>query len=191
MRPGVESDTLSSLGRAAHDVGLGAIIGGNLFARTAMHPALADISDERERGVVLNRSWRRYGTVNLLALGAVVGGWAGARADETSPRMLSGRERDLAVAKDVAVAAVAVTGIAAAVEGMRFAGTEPKGAVPLEDGDHTAVGAKAESARRKRRVSAVGVAHLLSAVGLAGINAALSQAGFRRPPARRLLRRNY
>ena len=82
---GVESDTLSSLGRAGHDIGLGALIGGNLFARVAMHPALTEISDERERGKVLNRSWRRYGTVNLVALGAVVGGWAGARANEARP----------------------------------------------------------------------------------------------------------
>lgn len=71
---GVESDTLSSLGRAGHDIGLGALIGANLFARVAMHPALTEISDERERGKVLNRAWHRYGTVNLFALGAVVGG---------------------------------------------------------------------------------------------------------------------
>jgi hypothetical protein len=132
VKVGVESDTLSGVGRAGHDIGLGALIGGNLFARVAMHPSLTEISDERERGKVLNRSWRRYGAVNMVALGAVVGGWAGARADEARPGMLSGRERGLAVAKDAAVAVVAVTGIAAAVQGMRFAGSEPDGAVPLE-----------------------------------------------------------
>lgn len=106
-----------------------------------MHPSLTEISDERERGKVLNRSWRRYGAVNMVALGAVVGGWAGARADEARPGMLSGRERGLAVAKDAAVALVAVTGIAAAVQGMRFAGSEPDGAVPLETGDRTSAAA--------------------------------------------------
>jgi hypothetical protein len=191
MKVGVESDTLSSLGRAGHDIGLGALIGGNLFARVAMHPALTEISDERERGKVLNRSWRRYGTVNLVALGAVVGGWAGARADEARPGALSGRERGLAVAKDVAVAVVAATGIAAAAQGMRFAGSEPDGAVPLETGDRTSAAASDTAARRKRRINAIGSAHLVSALGLAGINAALSQAGFRRPPVRRVLRRRY
>jgi hypothetical protein len=188
---GVESDTLSSLGRAGHDLGLGALIGGNLFARVAMHPSLTEISDERERGKVLNRSWRRYGAVNLVALGAVVGGWAGARADEARPRMLSGRERGLAVAKDAAVAVVAATGIAAAIQGMRFAGTEPDGAVPLETGDRTSAAASDTAARRKRRINAIGTVHLGSALSLAAINAGLSQSGFRRPPVRRVLRRRY
>lgn len=188
---GVESDTLSSLGRAGHDIGLGALIGGNLFARVAMHPSLTEISDERERGKVLNRSWRRYGAVNLVALGAVVGGWAGARADEARPRMLSGRERGLAVAKDATVAVVAATGIAAAIQGMRFAGTEPDGAVPLESGDRTSAAASDTAARRKRRINAIGTVHLGSALSLAAINAGLSQSGFRRPPVRRVLRRRY
>jgi hypothetical protein len=191
VKLGVESDTLSGIGRAGHDIGLGALIGGNLFARVAMHPSLTEISDERERGKVLNRSWRRYGAVNLVALGAVVGGWAGARADEARPRMLSGRERGLAVAKDAAVAAVAATGMAAAVQGRRFAGTEPDGAVPLETGDRTSAAASDTAARRKRRINAIGTAHLVSALSLAAINAALSQSGFRRPPVRRVLRRRY
>jgi hypothetical protein len=187
----VRSDSISSAGRAAHDIGLGALIGGNLFARVAMHPSLTEIGNERERGKVLNRSWQRYGPVNLAALGAIVAGWAGARADEASPSMLSDRERDLAKAKDVAVAAVAVTGIASAVEGIRFARSQPNGAVPMEDGDHTSSGAPAKSRTRKRLVNVLGTAHLTSALALAGINAALGQANFRRPPARRLLRRRY
>jgi len=39
VRLGVESDSISSAGRAAHDIGLAAILGGNLFARVGMHPA--------------------------------------------------------------------------------------------------------------------------------------------------------
>jgi hypothetical protein len=191
MRLGVRSDAVSGLGRAAHDVGLGALIGGNLFARVGMHPSLAEIGDERERGRVLNRSWQRYGPVNTLALGAVVAGWAGARLDEARPAMLSGRERDLAVAKDVAVGALAVTGIASAVEGVRFARSEPEGAVPMESGDRAAADASQRSRTRKRVVNALGAAHLATAIGVAGINAALGQSNFRRPPARRLLRRRY
>lgn len=191
MKIGIESDALSGVGRAGHDIGLGAILGGNLFARVAMHPSLAEISDERERGRVLNRAWGRYGAVNLVALTAVVGGWAGARADEARPRALSGRERSLAVAKDGAVALVAVTGIAAAAQGMQFARSESGGAVPLETGDRVSANASESAARRKRRINAIGTAHLASAVGLAAVNAALSQAGFRRPPVRRVLRRRY
>jgi hypothetical protein len=187
----VESDALSSAGRAAHDIGLAALLGGNLFARVAMHPALEEIGDERERGRVLNRSWRRYGTVNSLALAGVVGGWAGARATETYPGLLSGRERTLATAKDLAVGAVAVTGIASAVAGVGFARTAPSGAVPMRDGDETAGEASDEASRLKHAASLLGWLHLASAVSLASVNAALSQTNFRRPPARRLLRRRY
>jgi hypothetical protein len=154
MRVHVESDAISSAGRAAHDISLGALIGGNLFARLAMHPALGLVSDPRERGRVANQAWKRYGVVNSLALSSLLAGWIPARFGEARPDLLSPRERPLAVGKDLAMCAVAVTGIASAVEG-------------------------------------VGGAHLASALALAAVNATLSQATFRRPPKRRLLKRRY
>ena len=191
MALSIESDTISSAGRAAHDIGLGAIVGGNLFARVGMHPAVAEIADERERGKVINAAWRRYGTVNSLGLAALVAGWAGARAGEAKPSGLSGRERDLALAKDVLVGAVAITGIAAGIEGMRFGSMEPRGAVPLEDGDTASARASNSERRAKRLLNAIGAVHLGSALALVAVNASLSQANFRRPPVRRLLRRSY
>ena len=124
----IENDTVSSAGRAAHDVGLAALLGGNLFGRLAMNPALGRVSDPSERGEVVNAAWRRYGTVNSLGLAALLAGWYGARATETQPRFLNDREKSLAKAKDIAVGAVAVTGVAAAVEGVGDAvgGDAPK-----------------------------------------------------------------
>ena len=75
------------------------------------------------------------------------------------------------------------------MEGVRFARSAPNGAVPLRDGDHAAVNATPESARRKRRVNALGAASLAAEVALVGVNAALNQESFRRPPARRFLLR--
>src|SRR4051812_42823549 len=114
--------------RAAQDIGIALLFGGNLFGRLAMHPALEWVSSPEERGKVTNAAWRRYGTFNSLGLAAVIGGWAGARATETGNRYLTPRERQLARAKDVAVAAVALTGVASAVEGVRFARAAPGGA---------------------------------------------------------------
>jgi len=187
----VPSDTVSSIGRAAHDAGLAALLGGNLYGRLAFHPALAEIGDPRERGRLVNRAWRRYGWVNALGVAAVVAGWAGARAGEASPGTLSEREETLAKAKDLAVGAVALTGVAAAVEGLRFARSAPGGAVPLEDGKTPAADASPRSARLKRRLNALGAATATAELGLVGVNAALGQAGFRRPPMRRVLRRRY
>src|SRR5579875_1758410 len=67
-------------GQLAQDSALAALIGGNLFGRVAMHPALRDVSDHAERGKVLNHAWRRYGTVNSLALAGVIAGWVSARS---------------------------------------------------------------------------------------------------------------
>ena len=54
MTASLERDTVGTVGRAAHDVGLAAILGGNLFARIGMHPALTEVTDPRERGKVVN-----------------------------------------------------------------------------------------------------------------------------------------
>jgi|SRR6478752_1808952 len=191
MRVHVESDAISSAGRAAHDISLGALIGGNLFARAAMHPAIGLVSDPRERGRVVNSAWSRYGVVNSLALASLLGGWLPARLGEARPSLLSARERPLAVGKDLAMCAVAVTGVAAGVEGMRFARMESGGAVPLADGSTPAPEASEREAKAKRRLNLLGTAHLASALALAVVNATLGQANFRRPPKRRLLKRRY
>jgi len=176
----------SQLGRAASEIGMAGLLGGALFGRLALHPALVGISDPAERGKVLNASWRRYGMVNSLSLAAVVAGWVGARAAEARDENLSAREQRLARVKDGFVAASALTGVATAVQGNRFAHSAPAGAVPLRDGDHTTAGATDEQARRKRVVSLLGLASIGANVGLVAANAALAQENFRRPPARRL-----
>jgi hypothetical protein len=187
----IPSDTVSSVGRAAHDAGLAALLGGNLYGRVAMHPALTEVADARERGRLVNRAWRRYGWINSASLLAILGGWVGARVGEARPKSLSPRERALAKGKDAAVAAVAVTGIAAAITGIRFARSAPEGAVPLADGNTPAADTPDDAARLKRRLNVLSTANAAAELALVGVNAALGQANFRRPPARRLLRRRY
>src|SRR4051812_13104709 len=176
---------LSQAGRAAHDLGLAGLLGGNLFGRLALHPSVTSISDERERGKLVNAAWRRYGTVNSLSLLAVMGGWGGARAAGARARRPPPRGGRLAGARAALGGVVALTGVAPAVEGVRFSRDAPGGAVPLEDGDHTAEGAPPAAARRKRRLNALGAASLAAEVALVGVNSALAQENFRRPPARR------
>ena len=180
---------LSKLGRAAHDIGLAGLLGGNLFGRLAMHPSVSEISDAAERGKVVNAAWRRYGAVNSASLAAVVVGWSGARLRESANSRLGGDERRLAYAKDALVGLVAVTGLATAAEGMRFARMAPGGAVPLRDGDHAAATASVQAQRSKRRVNVLSTGNLICEVALVAVNSALSQEGFRRPPARRFIPR--
>jgi hypothetical protein len=178
---------LSQVGRAAHDVGLAGLLGGNLYGRVALHPSVTEISDPAERGRVVNAAWRRYGFVNLLSLAAVAVGWLGARADEAANRRLSPRERRLASARDMLLGAVAATGLAAAIEGIRFARMAPGGAIPLIDGDTAGPGATERQARTKRILNALGLVTLASEAALVGVNAAFAQENYRRPPARRLV----
>src|SRR3954454_7018273 len=109
---------LSQVGRAAHDLGVAGLLGGNLFARIALHPSVTEISDQAERGKVVNAAWRRYGTINSLSVLAVATGWVGGRLRGAGGGRLSDAERRLARAKDVLVGTVALTGFATALEGM-------------------------------------------------------------------------
>lgn len=176
MEVSLERDTIRTAGRAAEDIGLAAIIGGNLFARAGMHPALREVSDPGERGKVVNAAWRRYGTIESLSLAALVTGWASSRLGEANRRSLSERERTLSLARDAAVAAVALTGVAAAIQGTRFSGMEPEGAVQLEDGSKAGVGASFSESTAKRRLNLLGAVNLASALTLACLNASLGRA---------------
>ena len=184
------SDLASKAGRAAHDVGLAGILGGNMFGRMALHPAVERISDPRERGEVVNAAWKRYGAVNSLGLAALTAGWVGARAGEAQGAgRLTERERRLARVKDVLVGTVFVSGLVTAVEGMRFARQAPGGAVPLQDGSTAAPEASPSAARLKRTLNVLGAVDLVAQGALVVVNSVLSQEGFRRPPLRRRLRR--
>src|SRR3954462_1990768 len=118
---------LSQAGKAAHDLGVAGLLGGNLFGRLALHPSVTEISDPAERGKVVNATWHRYGTINSLSLAAVATGWVGARLRESANGRLSGDERRLAYAKDGLVVLVAATGLATAAGGVGFAPPEPRG----------------------------------------------------------------
>jgi hypothetical protein len=144
--------------RTAHDLGAAGLLGGSLYGRYALHPVVTRIDDPRERGKVVNAAWRRYGVVNGASLLAVTGGWLAARATEARPAVLSERERLLSSVKDGLVAAVALTGVAAAAEGVRFGRMEPGGAVPLESGSEPASQTPPDAARNKRALNALGAA---------------------------------
>ncbi|MGZ4275260.1 MAG: hypothetical protein ACXVFK_01185 [Solirubrobacteraceae bacterium] len=163
------------------------MLGGTLFGRLALHPAVSEISDPRERGKVINAAWRRYGTVNGAGMAAVLAGWAGARAAEASDRNLTAAERRLARVKDGLVGVLVLTGAASGIEGMRFARSAPGGAVPMRDGDHAAGGASVRAAALKKRLNVLGGVTLAAEAALVVVNAALAQQGFRRPALRRRL----
>jgi hypothetical protein len=167
-------------GQLAQDGAVAALLGGNLFGRFAMGPALSDVSDTHERGKVLNHAWRRYGTVNSLALTGLVAGWRSARSDETGPLWTSPRRRSLVLAKDIAVGAVVVTGLASAAGGVGFAQQAPDGAVAMTDGSEAAPEAPARTRHLKHLVNVLGGLNLASEISLVVVNVLLSRSASRR-----------
>jgi hypothetical protein len=143
-----------ALARFAQDAGGALLLGGNVFGRRALHPAVEWISSPGERGKVVNEAWRRYGAFNSLGLAGVVGGWAIERRAEPD------------VLRDVAVAAVAVTGVASAIEGVRFARSAPAGAVPLHSGSEPSGSTPSEAAQSKKLLNALGQASALAELAL-------------------------
>jgi hypothetical protein len=61
-------------------------------------------------------------------------------------------------AQDLAVAAVAVTGVASAIEGVRFGRSAPGGAVPMQSGSEPSGETPPPAARTKRLLNALGQA---------------------------------
>ena len=152
---------LSQVGRAAHDLGVAGLLGGNLFGRLALHPSVTEISDEAERGKVVNAAWRRYGTINTLGLAAVSSAGSARAATRpptggSRPRSARSRGPRTRWSASSRSAGVRVRGAGRAVR--RKA---PGGAVPLADGDHAAPererrrpSREAASQRAGRRVAA-------------------------------------
>jgi uncharacterized membrane protein len=156
---------LSSAAWIAHDVGLATAIGGTLFGREALHPALREgIDDQQERDRIADAAWRKFSWVNLAAHGAMAATWFAGRA------MLSGREvnrmsRPLTVAKDALIGASLLTGVASVVIG-RILGKRVRTQTTLEERE------RVETLRRA--VGATGLVNLAANVGILGVTAALS-----------------
>jgi hypothetical protein len=156
---------LSSAAWIAHDVGLATALGGTLFGREALHPALREgIDDQLDRDRVADSAWRRFSWINLAAHGAMAATWFAGRS------MLSGREvsrkaRPLTVAKDALITASLATGLASVVLG-RILGRRVRNQVTLEQRE------RVETLRRA--VGATGLVNLAANIGILGITTALS-----------------
>src|SRR3712207_8669831 len=77
----------SRAGKVAHDLGLSTWFGGTLFGQVSLNPAVSGISDQRERGRVLNEAWARFQAANLPAMLSTLLGWQ--RSEEHTSELQS------------------------------------------------------------------------------------------------------
>jgi len=71
---------LSTAAWVAHNLGLAACFGGQLFGKLALNPKLDALSSKTERGKMLNAAWNRYNVVNAVSLGTAAATWFVGRA---------------------------------------------------------------------------------------------------------------
>jgi hypothetical protein len=182
-------DSLANVTRAAHDVGLAAWLGGAMYGKFALNPAVQVIPEKPVRGQVANAAWNGYNAVNTVGLGTAAVGWAAARFTETRPDNLSGRERTLSAVKDALMVTSVITGVANGIQGGRLAKQAPEGAVPIESGTVPAPETPPEAARIQRSLGVLGNLNIAAGVALVAANAVLAQTDHSRPPLRRALAR--
>jgi hypothetical protein len=115
----------SRTGKVAHDLGLSTWFGGTLFGQVSLNPAVSSISDERERGRVLNEAWARFQAANLPAMLSTLLGWrlGGVRDDSQL------RAPGLTRTKDLLLGGAAFNGGGATPV---RSGTKPSLQTPLE-----------------------------------------------------------
>jgi len=183
------NDTLQNTTHALHDVGLAAWLGGAMFGKFGLNPAVAGISDKSERGKVANLAWNGYNVVNSVGLGTAAAGSFAARSTELNGGRLTDTERTLFRVQDVLMAGAVVTGIANFVQGGRLAKQAPGGAVPVETGTKPAPETPPEAARIQRSLEVLGNVNILTGVALVAVNAIQSRLAVSRPPVKRALLR--
>jgi hypothetical protein len=107
--------TPSSIAKVAHDIGLSTWFGGMFFGQFSLDPTVSSISEESERGRVLNEAWARFQAANLpAAMLSTLLGWrlGGVREDSEL------RAPGLRSAKDMMLVGVAFNTVASAILGV-------------------------------------------------------------------------
>ena len=165
---------LSSAAWIAHDVGLATALGGTLFGREALQPALREgIDNQKDRDRVADAAWRKFSWVNLAGHAAMASTWFAGRA------MLTGREvdrlsRPLTLAKDALIVASLATGVASMVLG-RLLGKQ------VREQESRSIEDRERVETLRRAVGAVGLVNLVANVGILAVTAALAMEAAKSP----------
>jgi hypothetical protein len=155
--------------RSLHKIGLGINLGGTLFGLVALNPSVSRISDQSERGRVLNEAWTRFQTVGTLAMGLTVATWRLGGLKEAE----SDLDASLAGLKNILLGGALLTSVAAAIAGRRIARQAPEGATPVESGAEPAPETPEEAARSQRLSAFLGAATVALVAGVLGLSSAL------------------
>jgi hypothetical protein len=164
---------LSTAAWIAHNLGLAACFGGQLFGKLALNPNLDVVSSKEERGKLLNAAWNRYNAVNALSLGTAAATWFFGRAG-ISGRSIDEEARNLVLAKDALFVASILTGLASIASGVRLTRQAPEGATPIQTGTEPAPETPEEAASLLRTVNVLGNVSLVLIGAIVAVTTILS-----------------
>ena len=146
---------LSTAAWVAHNLGLAACFGGQLFGKLALNPKLDAPGSKTERAKMLNAAWNRYNVVNAVSLGTAAATWFVGRAS-ISGESIDENARNLVLAKDALFVASILTALASIISGLRLARQAPEGAMPIQTGTEPAPETPEEAAGLLRTVNVLG-----------------------------------
>lgn len=164
---------LSTAAWVAHNLGIAVGVGGALFGRVALEPSVREISDQKERGRVLTSAWRRFGAVQMGALGIMGATWLAGRCHLTG-REVGASSRGLVLAKDVLVATSIASAIGSAITGNMVAAQQKNGVVPMNNQGEVSASAPPKARRLGRATDAFGLVNLLAGAGIIGVTTILA-----------------
>jgi uncharacterized membrane protein len=171
---------LSTAAWLVHDMGLAATIGGTLFGRTALQPALYKVALPEERDLVSAEAWKRFSWINVASHAAFALPWLVGRT------LLSGNEvsikaRELTKLKDILVIASVVTGVSSVLLGRALAkrGLQGRGAQAVKEGERFGHSERdiTRTTGIKRTVGVLGIVNLIATAGVGAITTLLAMEG--------------
>jgi hypothetical protein len=183
------NDHVQNVGRALHDVGLAAWMGGQVFGKFALDPAVKELSDPRERGRVASSAWMGFNQIGTTGLGAAAVVRVVARLTEMrGSAALTPTERSLNRLQDgLMLAAIGLTA-ATGAQGKQLS-EAGGGAPPIGSGDQPSGVTPQPIAEQQRTVGTLGTLTLVLGTSLVALNGVVSRLNFSRPPLRRAFRR--
>lgn len=167
-----KSSRKANAAQIAHNLSLATWLGGSVFGKFVLNPAVKILSSEEERGKVLNNAWARYELVSMLAVGGAVISWLGLRPE----REEAGEDERTAVrVKDILLGTAAACNIGVASVGARFANRAPKGAVPVFSGTRPSRLTPKPAATDQRLLGILENIEVLALIGVVGLSSVLSK----------------
>lgn len=165
---------LSTAAWVAHNLGLAACFGGQLFGKLALNPRLDALDSRAERGKMLNAAWNRYNVVNAVSLGTAAATWFVGRAG-ISGESIDDEARNLVLAKDALFVASILTGLASIFSGLRLSRQAPDGATPIQTGTEPAPETPEAATGLLRTVNVLGNVSLVLIGSIIAVTTILSQ----------------